>query len=190
MTGLKALFAAWQLFLRRPGAISKFDNTVEASRYSFCGAIYALPIYWLLISIGPDIVPETRSLLQTNLIHAIFYFLVWTMWPLAMWHLSKLVNKRSLFLRYLTAYNWSMVIQAAIWLVSFAIILSFSLTGSAARMATVLTICVVVLYHIHILRAAFELGVVPAAALASFKLILYQILLGTHHAALLQPASS
>ena len=54
-------------------------------------------------------------------------------------------------------------------------------------MTTVLTICIVVLYHIHILREGLELGVMPAAALAGFKLILYQILLGTHQAALLQP---
>ncbi|MFL2541412.1 MAG: hypothetical protein ACJ0UT_05490 [Candidatus Latescibacterota bacterium] len=150
-------------------------------------SLYALPIYWLLISIGPNVIPETRSLVQTSLIRAIFCFLIWTMWPLAMWHPSQLVNKRGLFLRYLTAYNWSMVIQAAIWLVSFAVILSFGLTESAAGMVTVLAICVVVLYRIHILRTALELGVLPEAALAGFQLILYQILLGTHHTALLQP---
>ncbi|MEE3094712.1 MAG: hypothetical protein VX340_11590 [Pseudomonadota bacterium] len=47
----------------------------------------------------------------------------------------------------------------------------------------------IVLYHIHILREGLELGVRPAAALAGFKLILYQILLGTYQAALLQPPS-
>ena len=85
---------------------------------------------------------STRSLLQTTLIYAVFYFLIWTMWPLVMWHLSRLVNKRDRFFRYLAAYNWSMVIQAAIWLASSAIILGFGLTGSAARITTVLTICI------------------------------------------------
>ena len=111
------------------------------------------------------------------------------MWPLVMWHFSQLVNKRDRFFRYLAAYNWSIVIQAAISLASSAIILGFGLTGSAARMTTVLAICIVVLYHIHILREGLELGVMPAAAVAGCKLILYQILLGTRQAALLQPPS-
>ena len=83
---------------------------------------------------------STRGLLQTTLIYAVFYFLIWTMWPLVMWHLSRLVNKRDRFFRYLATYNWSMVIQAAIWLASSAIIPGFGLTGSAARITTVLTI--------------------------------------------------
>ena len=56
-------------------------------------------------------------------------------------------------------------------------------------MTTVLTICIVVLYHIHILHEGLKLGVMPTAALAGFKLILYQILPGTHQATLLQPPS-
>lgn len=39
MTGLKALFAAWQLFPRRPGAVSEFDNLVEATRNFFAEPI-------------------------------------------------------------------------------------------------------------------------------------------------------
>ena len=85
---------------------------------------------------------STRGLLQTSLIHTVFYFLIWTMWPLVMWHLSRLVNKRDRFFRYLAAYNWSTVVQAAIWLASSAIILGFGLTGSAARITTVLTNCI------------------------------------------------
>jgi len=189
MTGLLSLSAAWRLFLRKPGVIAEFDNTVEAAKFSFRAAFYAFPVYWMLVGIGPDAVASTRGLLQTSLIHAVFYFLIWTMWPLVMWHLSRLASKRDRFFRYLAAYNWSMVIQAAIWLASSAIILGFGLTGSPARMTTVLTICIVVLYHIHILREGLELGVMPAAAFAGFKLILYQILLGTHQAALLQPAA-
>ena len=85
---------------------------------------------------------STRSLLQTTLIYAVFYFLIWTMWPLVMWHLLRLVNNCDRFFRYLATYNWSMVVQAAIWLASSAIILGFGLTGSAARITTALTICI------------------------------------------------
>ena len=142
MNGLSGLFTAWQLFLRKPGAISGLDNKVDTAKFSFRAAFYAFPFYWLIVGIGPEAVASTRSLLQTTLIYAVFYFLIWTMWPLVMWHLSRLVNKRDRFFRYLAAYNWSMVVQAAIWLASSAIILGFGLTGSAARITTALTICI------------------------------------------------
>ena len=110
MNGLWGLFAAWQFFLRKPGAISGLDNKVDTAKFSFRAAFYAFSLYWLMVGIGPEAVASTRGLLQTTLIHAFFYFLIWTMWPLVMWHLSRLVNKSDRFFRYLAAYNWSMVI--------------------------------------------------------------------------------
>ena len=84
MNGLSNLFAAWQLFLRRQDAISGLDNKVDTAKFSFRAAFYAFPFYWLMVGIGPEAVASTRGLLQTTLIHAVFYFLIWTMWPLVM----------------------------------------------------------------------------------------------------------
>ena len=76
MNGLSNLFAAWQLFLRRQDAISGLDNKVDAAKFSFRAAFYALLFYWLMVGIGPEAVASTRSLLQTTLIYVVFYFLI------------------------------------------------------------------------------------------------------------------
>ena len=49
MNGLSGLFAAWQLFLRKPGAISGLDNKVDTAKFSFRAAFNAFPFYWLMV---------------------------------------------------------------------------------------------------------------------------------------------
>ena len=53
MNGLSGLFAAWQLFLRKPGAISGLDNKVDTAKFSFRAAFFAFSFYWLMVGIGP-----------------------------------------------------------------------------------------------------------------------------------------
>ena len=84
MNGLSGLFAAWQLFLRKPSAISGLDNKVDTAKFSFRAAFYAFQLYWLMVGIGPEAVASTRGPLQTTLIRAVFYFLIWTMCRLVM----------------------------------------------------------------------------------------------------------
>jgi len=187
---IDCLLAAWKLFLRDPAALSAFDGSAAGARQSFRAALVALPIYWLLIHIGPDAIASRRGPLETLFVHAVFYALIWAVWPTVMLRLSRMVDRRERYCLYLAAYNWSMVVQAALWLVAAGVVLTFGLSGSAARIVTVAAIAVVVLYHLHILRSALDLRTLPALALAGFKLVLYQILLGTHHAALLQGSGS
>ena len=53
MNGLSGLFAALQLFQRKPGAISKLDNTLYTPKFSFRAAFFAFSYYWLMVGIGP-----------------------------------------------------------------------------------------------------------------------------------------
>lgn len=186
MRAKEGVHAAWRLFLRDATAMSAFDNTVEAARESFRAALIALPLYWLLLVLGPDANGSVRGAAQIFAIHLVFYVLIWTVWPVVMWRICRALNTQALYFRYLNAFNWSMVIQAVIWLFAYAVGLAFDLQGSGARIVTIVAICVVVLFHLHILRSALEITTVRALAIAGFKLVLYQILLGTHHAALLQ----
>lgn len=180
------LTAALRLFLRDPAALSAFDGSTAEARRSFAAALFALPIYALLVLIGPDAVASRRGAFEGALLHVIFYVLIWTVWPVVAVHLTRFVDRREKYPLYLTAYNWSMVVQAGLWFLAFVAILALGFDGSAARIVTVVTICTVVLYHMHVLRTTLGIGTAAAFGLAGFKLILYQILLGTHQVALLQ----
>lgn len=186
----KHLTAAWQLFLRDRNAMSVFDGTAKEALISFRASITALPFYVFLFLLGPESLASQRSLIETGLLHAVFYVLIWTVWPVVMIRVARVAGREQHYFRYLSAYNWSMVIQAAIWLAAFAITALFGLTDSPARIVTVIAVCTVALYHIHILREALEITTGWALGIAMLKLFLYQILLGTHHAALLQPSGS
>lgn len=181
---LAGLFGAWRLLLRDPAALAVFDNTPESARRSFAAAWFTLPIFLLWATVGPDSIDSRRGPLQTVLIHAIFYTLIWTVWPVAMLHIARLLDRRGRYCRYLAAYNWSMVVQAGIWLVAFLIAGAFGMSGMPVQVVTVVAVAAVLLYHVFVLKTALELDTLPAAAVAGFKFVLYQILLGLHYAAL------
>jgi hypothetical protein len=184
------IWAAWRLFLRDPNALSAFDGSAEEALHSFRALFTALPFYLFLLLLAPESLNSTRSGLDIGLLHAVFYVLIWTMWPVVMLRVVRVVDRQEHYFRYLAAYNWSMLIQATIWLAVFIVTWAFGLTGSPARIITVVAVCTVVLYHIHILRSTLELRKMPALTIAMIKMFLYQLLMGTHHAALIQPSGS
>ena len=102
-------------------------------------------------------------------------------------HLS---GRSERYFHYLTAFNWSMTIQAAVWLAAYVLALTLGLEGSSARLTTVAAITIVALYHIHIMREAMDLGTLQSVWIAVVNLFVYQVIVGTHHTALLQQSGS
>jgi hypothetical protein len=184
------IWAAWRLFLRDSNALSTFDGSAEDALHSFRALFTALPFYLFLLVLAPESLHSTRSGLEIGLLHAVFYVLIWTIWPVVMFRVVRVVDCGEYYFRYLAAYNWSMVIQATIWLAVFIATWALGLTGSPARILTIVAVCTVVLYHIHILRSTLEMRTMPALVIAMIKMFLYQLLMGAHHAALIQPSGS
>ncbi len=83
-----------------------------------------------------------------------------------------------------------MTIQASVWLAAYVLILTLGTEGFSARLTTVAVITVVVLYHIYILREAMDLETRRALGTAMVNLSIYQVVVGTHHTALLQQSGS
>ena len=191
MTEIRAhLAAAWAMFLRRPDAADAFGSSPDNAKQSFAAAIVALPIYAVLLFIGPDAVVTQRSGVESALIHFVFYVLLWTAWPFVAIVAAHLSGRRERYFHYLTAFNWSMTIQASVWLAAYVLTLTLGLEGSLARLTTVAAITIVALYHIHILREAMDLGTLQALWIAMVNLFVYQVIVGMHHTALLQQSGS
>lgn len=128
--------------------------------------------------------------MESGLIHIVFYVLLWTVWPFVALLAARLWDRRARYFQYLTAFNWSMPIQASVWLVAYLLVLTLGLEGSSARLTTVAAIMVVALFHIHILREAMDLGTLRALGTTMINLFIYQVIVGTHHTALLQQTGS
>tara|TARA_B100000459_G_scaffold112505_1_gene66189 strand:+ start:1014 stop:1589 length:576 start_codon:yes stop_codon:yes gene_type:complete len=191
VTEIRAYLAvAWALFLHRPDAADAFGSSPDDAKRSFAAAIVALPIYAGLLLIGPDAVVTRRSGVESALVHFVFYVLLWTVWPFVAFVAARLWGRRERYFHYLTAFNWSVPIQASIWLAAYVLIMTLGLEGSSARLTTVAAITVAALYHIHILREAMDLGTLQALGTAMVNLFVYQVVVGTHHTALLQQSGS
>ena len=128
--------------------------------------------------------------MESALFHFVFYVLLWTVWPFVAIIAARLSGRRKRYFHYLTASNWSITIQASIWLTACMLTLTLGLEGSSARLTTVAAITIVALYHIHILREAMDLGTLQSLWIAMVNLFVYQVIIGTHHTALLQQSGS
>jgi hypothetical protein len=170
--------AAWRLFLRDGTAIADFDASPAGVRRSFIAAVTTLPVYALLVAVGPDAVASPRPWPEVVAIHAAFYVYIWTVWPLVMNRAAGLLDRGIHYPRFLAAYNWSMVIQAGLWLAVFLWAAVFTLSPGMVHFLTIFAVAIVLLYHIFILKTALALPIGPAVALALFKFVLYQIILG------------
>ena len=108
------IWAAWRLFLRDPNALSTFNGSAEDALHSFRALFTALPFYLFLLLLAPESLNSTRGGLQIGLLHTVFYVLIWTIWPVVMFRVVRVVDRQEHYFRYLAAYNWSMVILSLI----------------------------------------------------------------------------
>ena len=178
------------MFVRRPGAVKVFGYSSDDAKRSFTAALVALPIFAAHLFVEPKITLPHKSGSEIVLVHLVFYVLIWTVWPLVALLINRLWGRRERFFGYLTAFNWSMPIQASIWLLAHLLVSGLELKDPSARLTNVAAIAVVALYHIHIQRETLDVGIVGALVATMLNLFIFQILIGTHHVASFQLSES
>lgn len=111
------MFGAFRLACLDRGGLRYFDASPEGFWHSLYGAagIIALPHALLLaIRFSGDSDPPDPMLFAG--VHSIAYVMAWTIFPLVMFYLSRLIDRQAQFLRYVVAYNWAAVLQNGVYL--------------------------------------------------------------------------
>jgi len=149
-----SLQGAWRLFRRDPAGIILFNPTLAGYWRSFWAAIIVAPAFVLLdvlVNHG-----QAEYDLRYLLIHLIAYVIDWTAFPVAMLSVADGMGKRSLYLRYIAAYNWSSLVQMACLLPTalLAIAIPHPVTLLLAQGITVWLL----VYRAYIARIALQTG--------------------------------
>ena len=114
---LSGLYGAWRLFRRDPKQAEACFR-VDATGFwnSFFAAALVAPGYAILVGLhlaGGGVSADWAS---TFLIHTEAYVLTWIAFPLAMFYLSAGLQRPERWVPFIVAFNWSKVIQLAIYL--------------------------------------------------------------------------
>ncbi|AWK86333.1 hypothetical protein [Azospirillum thermophilum] len=169
---LISLYAAYRLARFDRGGLDLLDRRPEGALASFYAAVVVLPAYALLLAIRlwPQI--QDTPLPQLLTVEAIAYVVSWTAFPLALHRIAGLLDRADRFPGAVCAYNWSAVVQMAVYL-PVVVLSATGLLPPVLAEALVLGVMMAMLtYEWFVLRTALDISGPAAAALVLVDLFL------------------
>ncbi len=167
------LLGAYRLACLDRGGLRYFDASPEGFWRSLYGAatIVALP-HALLLSIRFAVDPDPPDPLLYAGVNAIAYVVAWTIFPLVMFYLSRLIDRRGQLLRYIVAYNWAAVLQNGVYLpVAIAEQIGL-LPAEPAQFLLLLALLGVMAYSCVVAHLALEVPLFTAIGIVILDLML------------------
>ncbi|MDE0799743.1 MAG: hypothetical protein OSB02_03280 [Rhodospirillaceae bacterium] len=102
----RALYGLWRLARWDEEAFSFFNATEQGFWRSFAAAAFVAPLqalYQLSLYLTLD---DPPLIWRVAAIESIEYIILWTLFPLSMLYVVKLLERETEFFRYIVAYNW------------------------------------------------------------------------------------
>lgn len=159
-----SLYGASRLARLDPGGFELFDRTSAGALRSFAAAVPVLPMYALVVMLLPSARPADGGLRWLS-VQAIAYVLSWVAYPVVAEHLTQLIGCRERFAGYLSAYNWSMVLQNAALLPLTALTASEILPTDVTQLLWFVAIMAIMGWMWFIARTALAIGGLAAAGM-------------------------
>ncbi len=160
-----------------------FDISLRGFWRSFMAAVLVAPLYAVLLAARPD--AETAGGLPFFVVTASAYVIHWVAFPLLMVTVTRLIDREQHYLGYIVAYNWSALLQNAVFLPLTLIALGGALGDAGASLLTALVFGYILAYDWFVTRTALGIGRAGAAALVMLALGL-DILIGITSESLLR----
>ncbi|CAO3417943.1 hypothetical protein [Azospirillum doebereinerae] len=169
---LAALTGAYRLARFDRSGLEFFDRTPEGALNSFYAAVVVLPAYALLLAIRLWDTAGDSPLLQVLTVESIAYVVSWTAFPLALHRIASVMGKTDRYPGTVAAYNWSSVVQMAVYL-PVIVLSATGLLPSILSEGLVFGVMMAMLtYQWFVLRTALDLSGLAAAALVMLDLFL------------------
>lgn len=159
-----ALYGAWRFATLDRSAIQYFDNTPEAFWRSFNAALVALPAYALLVMLSFTEHPVAAGPLRILFVEAIAYVIGWVLFPLVMVAFTDTTKSAANYFRFIAAWNWSIVLQAFLFLGVSAFVASGAVPENLGALISLVATLAIFFYQGFIARTTLDIPV-PAAAL-------------------------
>lgn len=165
-----SLFGAYRMAMLDPSGMQYFDRTPEGALRSFYAALLALPGYALLLilRLWPEM--QATPLPRFVAVEGIAYIVSWTAFALTMVHVTRFLDRADRYVGFLCAYNWSAVIQTALY-VPTVVIAEIALPGALGDGLVLGVMMAMLAYQWFIARTALEVGGGIAAAIVMLDLV-------------------
>jgi hypothetical protein len=174
-----SIFGAYRLAMLDKSGLSYLDRSPEGAIRSFHAALIVLPAYAVLVVLRLwDVLPEV-SLLRFITVEGLAYVISWTAFPLAMFHIAGLLDRSARYFDFLSAYNWSSVIQMGLYLPVVALADSGLMPEGLGEGLVLVVTMLVLMYQWFIARTTLDINGGSAAGVVLLDMILAVFITGT-----------
>lgn len=163
------IYGVWLLARRQKRGLDFLDDSVHGFWQSFWAAPIVLPGMLLLRVLDGSLALDGGTL-RPLAVQLIAYVIQWTAFPLVVSGIVESMGRGHRYLRYVVAYNWSAVVQMAVFL-------PVAITAHLfpAREIVLITMAVTVLllaYQAYIAHTALETPLLPSVALVLLDMLI------------------
>ncbi len=165
---VRATYGAWRLARLDPAGMLLFDLTIEGFWRSFFAAVVVAPFYFATIAIR--FAAEMEDAADAGLVPYLVvklgaYGVGWILYPVVMIGVARLMGLSARYVPFIIAYNWSAVIQMAVFF-PLALIEAGGIAseGLFAVLAVVVS-AAVLFYQWFVARVALQTNGLTAAGL-------------------------
>jgi hypothetical protein len=166
-----AIYGAWRLALFDPVGVVFFERTPEAALRSFRVAVLLAPVWLVLALLALDPADEAGpSLGRFLVVTGLAYVLAWTVFPLAMHGISRLIRRADRYFVFVTAHNWSQIVQSVVFLPASALAESGLVPDPVGGGVLLGSGLFVLAYEWFVARTVLEVPGATAALIVAFSL--------------------
>jgi hypothetical protein len=169
----QALLGALRLARGDRGGLSCFDRSLDGFWRSFRAAVITYPLYLVLLTMRITVPEWERSGgLWIVIVETIAYVIAWTAFPLVMMTVTRWLDRAHRFFDFMVPYNWSQVLQSALFVLVGFQAESAVLGAPAAHAIEGAAAIAVMIYEWFIARVALATTAPAAAFVVLVDLIL------------------
>ncbi|MFT5487076.1 MAG: hypothetical protein ACI9JL_000455 [Paracoccaceae bacterium] len=159
-----ALYGSWRFATLDRAAVQFFDNTPNALWKSFNAAWLALPAYALLVLLSFAQHPVDAGAFRILSVEMISYVIGWVLFPLVMVAFTDTTKSAQNYFRFISAWNWSIVLQAYFFLSISAFSASGTVPESLGGLISLVATLAIFFYQGFIAKTTLDVTV-PVAVM-------------------------
>lgn len=168
----RSIYGVWRLARLDRNGMTFLDGSPGGAIRSFSAAILVLPAFVILELLQYGAVLGEINLVRWVILEALFYVIAWTAYPVALHVMAEVLDRSHRYCAALTAYNWSSVIQVAVFLpVAVAGALGL-LPAPLVATLTLIVFAALMIYLGFVLSVSLEISGGTAAMLVAAELVL------------------
>ncbi len=167
-----ALYGAWRLAHFDPKGMGYFDRSLEGFWRSFRVSILVAPLWAAIVAMDVSEMKTTGGWFNILAGESIAYVIGWAAFPLLAFYLTEFVDRRSQYLGFIVAYNWSSVIQLALFFPVRLILHSGILPNGLVLLIIYAVQIGLLVYEWFIVRTALNLPGLGAAGIVAIDVFI------------------